>query len=119
MKLSIAFFFLLFSVETAVAQGNYIDTLLQKIAVEPDENKRFDLIVDIFSPEFETDPELIIETARKLLVQAREHEDMISEAAAYSFFGHGYRLSGNRIKGLDYHIKALQLAEETGNESLM
>jgi tetratricopeptide (TPR) repeat protein len=119
MKLSIAVLFLLFSALTSVAQGNYIDTLLQKIAVEPDENKRFDLIVDIFSPEFETDPELIIETARKLLVQAQEHEDMISEATAYSFFGHGYRLSGNRIKGLDYHIKALQLAEETGNESLM
>lgn len=119
MKFGIACIFFLCSNQLLTAQHTYIDTLLQKIDVEQDEAKRFDLIVDIFSPEFETDPELIIETARKLLWQAQENHDIISEATAYSFFGHGYRLSGNRIKGLNYHLKAVQLAEESGNQSLM
>jgi tetratricopeptide (TPR) repeat protein len=43
----------------------------------------------------------------------------MSEAIAFSFFGHGYRLAGNSIKGLNYHLKALQLAEKSGNQSVL
>ncbi len=119
MKCSIAFFFTLFSLQHLVAQTTHVDSLLQLIAVERDDAKRVDLIISIFSPEFETDPGLIIETGRQLLNQAENNEDQISEAVAYSFFGHGYRLSGNSIEGLDYHIKALQLAEKCGNQSIL
>lgn len=118
MKCWITFFFLFLSLSLPATEANRISELLAKIDVEKDEVKKFDLIMEIFSPEFETDPELIIETGRKLLWQAQENHDIMSEATAYSFFGHGYRLSGNRIKGLNYHLKALQLAEENGNQSL-
>ncbi len=119
MKCKIAFFFILFSLQHLVAQITYVDSLLQLIAVERDDAKRVDLIISIFSPEFETDPGLIIETGRQLLNQAQNNNDLISEAMAFSFFGHGYRLSGNSIQGLDYHIKALQIAEKSGNQSIL
>jgi tetratricopeptide (TPR) repeat protein len=119
MKITIAFIFFLIHVHFVNAQGSYIDSLLQKIAVEKDDAKRFDLIIDIFSPEFEDDPNLIVQTGWKLLQLAQENQDMISEAVAYSFFGHGYRLGGNNVKGLNYHLKALQLAEKCGNQSVL
>lgn len=119
MKFKIAFVFILFNLQPLVAQSTYIDSLMQLIAVERDDARRVDLIINIFSPEFEADPGLIIETGRQLLNQAQNNSDLISEATAFSFFGHGYRLSGNTIEGLDYHIKALQLAEKCGNESIL
>ena len=80
MKCRIAFFFILFTLQHLVAQTTYVDSLLQLIAVERDDAKRVDLIISIFSPEFEADPALIIETGRQLLNQAENNEDLISEA---------------------------------------
>jgi len=109
---------LLISVQFLIAQGTRIDSLLSQIDTTQDPEAKVDLIIDIFSPEFETDPNLIIETGWKMLQLAQKNEDIISESAAFSFFGHGYRLAGNNIKALNYHHKALQLAEECGNESI-
>ncbi|HEY3385385.1 MAG TPA: tetratricopeptide repeat protein, partial [Saprospiraceae bacterium] len=101
------------------AQFEYIDSLLLKLDTTKDEEKQFDLIFDIFSPEFETAPNQIIETGYKLLEQAQENDDQLSEACALSFLGQGYRLAGNSIKGLDYHLRAVQAAEKVNNESVM
>jgi tetratricopeptide (TPR) repeat protein len=119
MKYRIVLFSLLVSVQFLIAQDTRIDSLLSRIDTEQDEKAKVDLIVNIFSPEFETDPNLIIETGWKMLQLAQKNDDIISESAAFSFFGHGYRLAGNTIKGLNYHLKAVQLAEECGNESIL
>jgi len=101
------------------AQFEYIDSLLLKLDTTKSEEKRFDLIFEIFSPEFEAAPNEIIETGYKLLEQAQENNDLLSEACALSFLGQGYRLAGNSIKGLDYHLRAVQMAEKVSNESVM
>ncbi len=119
MNFKIVFFFLWIGVHAANAQFAYIDSLLLKIDVEQSEEKRFELIFNIFTPEFEADPNEIIETGHKLLKQSQSSKDAISEACALSFFGQGYRLAGNTIKGLDYHLKALQVAERVGNQSVL
>jgi len=119
MKFRIAFFFLLVSMQHVSAQMTRIDSLLQFIAEEQEDARRFDAILGIFSPEFEDDPNLIIETGWKLLQIGQQSRNIMSEAAAFSFFGHGYRLVGNPIKGLEYHIKAMQLAEKSGNQSVL
>jgi tetratricopeptide (TPR) repeat protein len=119
MNIKIIFFFWLIGVHVTNAQFAYIDSLLLKINDEQDEEKRFELIFDIFTPEFEADPNEMIETGHKLLKQSQLTRDQIGEACALSFFGQGYRLAGNTIKGLDYHLKALQVAERKDNQSVL
>jgi tetratricopeptide (TPR) repeat protein len=106
-------------VQAMHAQFEYIDTLLAKIDVEQDEDKRFEYIFDIYSPTLEADPNQYIETGYHLLRQSQENEDQIGEACALSLLGQGYRLAGNNIKGLDYHLRAIQAAEKTSNRSVM
>lgn len=97
----------------------YIDSVLQKIVVENDEDKKVDLIFSIYAPGWDTNPNLLIEVGGKLLNQSQGKYDNIKEAAAYCLIGHGYRLSGNFSKGLEYHQKALALAEKSGNASIL
>jgi signal transduction histidine kinase len=96
-----------------------VDTILQKIEAEMDENKRFDLILSIYKTRLEGYPLLVIEIAQKLNTISQRINDPIAESASWSFFGQGYRLSGNYIKGLESHHKAVAIAESTGNKSLL
>jgi tetratricopeptide (TPR) repeat protein len=101
------------------ANADYVDTLLQRIAVEENLDRRFDLIFDLFSPDFESDPYLIISTGNELLDIGEEKDDQMSLAAGNSLLGHGYRLIGNSTKGLIYHHEAIKLAEKLRHESLL
>ena len=112
-------FLLLTGAGSLHARTSYIDTLLQKIAVEVDDDKRFDLIFDIFTPDFEDDPFLIIATGNKLIDLGEDQENSMVQAAGYSFLGHGYRLIGNSTKGLSFHHEAIKLAEKLGHQSLL
>ena len=126
MKKIITLFCFVASMQTAFTQNQMIqsismemDILLQKIASEKDDYKRIDLIASIYSTRVEINPNWVIETAQKLLKQSQNNKDIIGEAGALSLFGQGYRLAGNNIKGLDYHHKALVLAEKSGNQSVL
>lgn len=96
-----------------------VDSILQKIDLEKSPDKRFDLILSIYDTRVEGYPLLILETFQKLLHIAQKTNDIIAESNAYSFAGQGYRLSGNYIKGLEYHHKAILLAENSGNISVL
>ena len=96
-----------------------VDSILHKIDLENDPNKRFDLILSIYDTRVEGYPLLILETYQKLLLIAQKSNDIIGESNAYSFAGQGYRLSGNYIKALEYHHKAIALAEKSGNISVL
>lgn len=109
----IAFMQLLF------AQTTNIDSILQKVAVEKDENKRFDLFINLVGTEINNDPKWCIETGLKILNQSQSENDKIGMTVAYSFLGQGYRLLGNPIKALDYHHKAIAAAEKTNSLSLL
>ncbi len=105
-------------VKTAFAQNRDIDSTIQKIAVEKDDDKKIDLFETLHTNEFNNSPNLVIEIGLKLLKQSQIDKNILEESAAYSMLGHGYRLMSSNIKGLDYHHKAVALAEKTGNFSL-
>jgi tetratricopeptide (TPR) repeat protein len=107
------------SMQTAFAQKLNIDSAIQKIAAAKDEDKKIELYADLHTNEFNNSPNMVIEIGLKLLKQSQIDKSIIEESAAYGMLGHGYRLMGNNIKGLEYHHKSIALAEKTGNLSLL
>lgn len=104
---------------TAIAQKPNVDSILQKVAIEKDEDKKVDLLVSLVSSEINNDPKWTIETGLKLLKQSKSENDNIELSVAYSFLGQGYRLLGNNIKALDYHHKGIAAAEKSNNLSVL
>jgi tetratricopeptide (TPR) repeat protein len=119
MKKILTLFCFIAGMQTAFTQKLNVDSILQKIAVEKDDDKKVELLAGLHTNEFNNSPNLVIEIGLKLLKQSQVDKNIIEESAAYSMLGHGYRLMGNNIKGLDYHHKAIALADKTGNFSLL
>ena len=107
------------AMQTTFAQKVNIDSTIQKIAAEKNDDKKVELLVGLHTNEFNNSPNLVIAIGLKLLKQSQTDKNVIEESAAYSMLGHGYRLFGNNIKGLNYHHTAITLAEKTGNFSLL
>ncbi|MBK8089023.1 MAG: tetratricopeptide repeat protein [Chitinophagaceae bacterium] len=119
MKKIIALFCFVASMQTVFAQGINVDSILQKVAVEKDGDKKFDLLISLIGTEINNNPEWCIQTGLKILNQSKGESSNIEKTVAYSFLGQGYRLLGNSIKALDYHHKAIVTAEKTNNLSLL
>jgi tetratricopeptide (TPR) repeat protein len=119
MKKIITLFCFIAGMQTVFAQKPNVDSILQKIAIEKDEDRQVDLLVSLVSSETNNNPELTIETGLKLLNLSKGENKNIEMAVAYSFLGQGYRLLGNNIKALDYHHKAIALAEKSNNLSIL
>jgi tetratricopeptide (TPR) repeat protein len=119
MKKIITLFCFIASIQIAFAQKTNIDSILQKVAVEKDDNKKFDLFISLIGTEINNDPKWCIETGIKILNQSQRENEKIGMTVAYSFLGQGYRLLGNSVKALDYHHKALAIAEKTNNLSVL
>ena len=119
MKKIITIFYFIASMQSTFAQSQSVDSLLQKLAVEKNEDKKVDLIVSIWDSRSSFDPYPLIQTGQALLKQAEENKDIIKEASAYCFLGTGYRISGNPIRALQVQQKGLQLAEKANNFSIL
>ena len=119
MKKLIPLFCFVASMQTVFAQKTNVDSILQKVAVEKDEDKKFDLLMSLVGTEINNNPEWCIETGLKILNQSKSENRNIEMTVAYSFLGQGYRLLGNSIKALDYHHKAIAIAEKTNNLSVL
>ena len=119
MKKIIPLLYFIVSMQTGIAQSQYTDSILQKLAVEKNDDKKVDLLFSIYTPDFLNKPTRIIETGQALLKQSQESNDIIKQSSAFCFLGFGYRLSGSMIKGLEFHQKALTLAEKSGNFSML
>ncbi|MGB5007001.1 MAG: tetratricopeptide repeat protein [Ferruginibacter sp.] len=119
MKKIIAVFCFIAGMKTVFAQKLNVDSSIRVIAVEKDDDKKVELLAGLHTNEFNNSPNLVIEIGLKLLKQSQVDKSIIEASAAYSMLGHGYRLMGNNIKGLEYHHKAISLAEKTGNFSLL
>jgi len=115
--------FLLLSISlvfsSAFSQDAGIDSMLQKIAVEKDDNLRFDIIYRSLVAFGESDPVSGIKYTKALLDFAQQHGDKIAESYATSFMGKLYVVSGNMEKGLAYALKGNETAEKTGNGKLI
>ena len=119
MKIIIPLFCFVAVFHTAFAQTLNADSIVQLIAVEKDENKKVDLIFSFYSQGYDANPGTLMEVGQALLNQSNKNKDILTEASAYCFIGFGYRMAGNFIKGLEYHQKALALAEKGGNFSIL
>jgi tetratricopeptide (TPR) repeat protein len=119
MKKIIILFCFIVNMQIAFTQILNVDSILQKIAVEKDDDKKIELFESLHTNEFNNSPNLVNEIGLKLLKQSQTDKSIIEESEAYSMLGHGYRLMGNNIKGLEYHHKAISLAEKTENFSLL
>ena len=119
MKKIITLFCFIAGMQTVFAQKKNVDSILQKVTVERNEDKKFDLLISLIGTEINNNPEWCIETGLKILNQSLSDNRNIEMTVAYSFLGQGYRLLGNSIKALDYHHKAIATAEKTNNLSAL
>ena len=119
MKRILLMFTLLITIQPVFSQNAGIDNMLQKIAAEKDDNRRFDIIYNALVKIGETDPLLGLQYAQKLQVYAQNKKDKISEAYALSFMSKMYTVSGNLEKGLKYGLQGKELAEHTGNQKMI
>jgi adenylate cyclase len=119
MKKIIILFGFLVCINAIFSQSENIDTMLQKIASEKDDNTRIDLINDYISITSESDPLKDMQINHMFLSQARKINDKITEAMALSGIGYDYMSLGNTPKSVEYNLKANALALETENEKLI
>ncbi|MGB3079928.1 MAG: ATP-binding protein [Saprospiraceae bacterium] len=96
-----------------------VDSLMQLIGQTKDEDSQVRYILNLYNTKVESYPLMVIETAQKLSLSAQKTHSQITEASSWSFYGQGYRLTGNYIKGLECHHKAVALSEKTGNKALL
>lgn len=111
--------FLLLCINISFSQTIDIDATIKKIVLEKSEDKKVDLITSFYTSIINNDPQFAIQIGLKLLKQSQADKSIIEEASAYSMLGQGYRLLGNNIKALQYHHKAIALAEKSGNLSVL
>ena len=119
MKKIVILFCFIAGFQLAYTQKPNVDSILQKVAIEKDEDKKVDLLVSLVVAEINNDPQWGIETGLKLLNQSKKENNYIELSVAYSFLGQGYRLLGNKLKALDYHFKGIAAAEKSGNLSIL
>jgi two-component system, NtrC family, sensor kinase len=96
-----------------------LDVILERIEFTTNDAERIELIMSLYNSEVEDNPVRTLETGQKLLKLSQKSKRLVEESSALSLFGHSYRLSGNYIKGLEYHLKAVALAEMIDNPSLL
>lgn len=118
MKNIITFLCFLISLHNAFAQPQ-IDSLLQKIHAEKDDNIRINIIYRSLVQIGESDPLLGLKYGQKLLEYSKKNTDKIGEAYAMSYMGKMYGVSGHIEKGLEYALKGRRIADQTGNEKLL
>jgi len=124
-KFAILFSLLLIQVSAFCQQNideqirHSVDSLILLMDQTEDEDRQVDLIMNLYKSKMESYPLLVIETGQKLAENAKKTKHRVLEASSLSFFGQGNRLTGNYIKGLEYHHKAVAMAEQLGNKALL
>lgn len=102
---------------SSVALRKRGDSLIQKIEDEKDPSRRDEFIMRLLSTGTDADPFYTLEVGRRLYTVGEKYNDLLAKGTGWSFYGQGYRLSGNYIKALECHYKAIELAEKSGNQS--
>jgi two-component system, NtrC family, sensor kinase len=94
------------------------DSIFNLLSKETDENKKVKLYLSFYALAIDGNPLQPQRIGQKMLGLARKNNDLIMESGANSFAGQGNRLTGNYVKALEFHQKAVSLAEQTGNKLL-
>ncbi len=101
------------------AQKVNVDSVVHTIAISKNDSAKIVLIESLYTPEINNDPGYVIHIGLTLLKQSEADKNILEESSAYTILGQGYRLLGNIVKGLAYHQKAIALAEQINNPSLL
>jgi len=119
----ISLLFLLFLGYTASAQEQaieinrrYSDSVFQLLKTETNKEKKEDLQSAFYQASIDGFPLLLLELGQKLLDLSRDRKDPMIESSAWSALGQGYRLTGNYVRALELHQKAVALAEQSGSD---
>ena len=126
MRIKLLFFILILSVLQTSAQlpippemRKRVDSLLVLVQEEKDPVKRYEFIFDIYLTGAEAYPIYFLEIGKQFFQIAQKNKDKIAEASAWSVYGQSYRLTGNYIKAVECHYKAIAIAEDIDNSSVM
>jgi len=115
IKKIIVYLICLLFIQKAFSQSLGLKAMLKKIASEKNVSIKIDLIYELYFSTVETDPALGLQNAKELLKQSRKNKDRVAEAMALFVMGANNRLIGKPVEGLQYNLKALSIAEPTGN----
>lgn len=110
---------LLFCTFSSAAINADDEKMLHKIAMEKNDSARLNLMIEYFSTTEQSSPDLDLQKAQKLLLQSQKYHDKTGEVYALTQIGLDYRSFGNSTASLKYYLKALSLAEATGNMTLI
>ena len=126
MKKLVIIFFIIIGQKTALAQVNMAeqiakrcDSILNLMVKETNEDKKVSLAISLYSTSIDGFPLQLIALSQKLFDAAHKTKDIIIESAAWTAAGQGYRLTGSYVKALEFHRKAVALAEQSGNLALL
>jgi len=111
----VSFFSMMLS---GVGSAQTIEELLPKIAAEKNDSARFYLAFSMLTVS-ETNPVLDMHNADVLLVHGQMTGDKVAQTLGLLCLGYDYRVFGSTAKALEYNIKGVAVAEETGDPRLL
>jgi tetratricopeptide (TPR) repeat protein len=118
LRIIFAVFFSFCAIASAAQKLN-VDSAVHAIASSKNSEDKLMRVVDLYNSEINNNPSYVVDLGLALLKQSQKDNDILEESSAYSLLGHGYRLLGNAPKALEYHQKAIALAEKSDNNSLL
>ncbi|HNP24361.1 MAG TPA: tetratricopeptide repeat-containing sensor histidine kinase [Panacibacter sp.] len=95
------------------------DSILDKVVKEKDADRKTDLLLSFYGTSIDGFPLQLQHLSQELLDVSKKNKDIFIESASFSAAAQAYRLTGNYVKALEYHRKAVALAEQTGNKTLV
>ncbi|MGG9962203.1 ATP-binding protein [Ferruginibacter sp. SUN106] len=99
--------------------GMRCDSIINLLVKEKDANKKADLLLSFYGTTIDGFPLQLLTLSKKLFDIAKQNNDIYIESAALSAAGQGYRLTGGYVKALEFHRKAVGLAERSGNKIMI
>ena len=98
------------------AQDNAI---FSKIEKESDLKKIHQLVIDLILLSDDKAPISLLEEAKKLYDLSQQKKDRYLETVSLSFYGQGFRITGDFTRAQQYHFKAIELSKTLGDKSLI
>jgi len=118
--------FLLITIQFSVAQSAKIDfsqkppnldSLLPKIKAEKNDSARYYLAMSALTIS-ETNPVEDMHNSEIILLHGQKNNDLVCQVLGYCCLCYDYIAFGNKVKSLEFGIKANQAAEKSNNDRL-
>ncbi len=94
-----------------------MDSLLPKIAAEKNDSARYYLAMSALTIS-ETNPVEDMHNSEIILLHGQKNNDLVCQLLGYSCLCYDYIAFGNKLKSLEFGIKANQVAEKSNNDRL-